>query len=101
MEQCRGNGGCLYKRRVVTNSRFRFVRFDCSVAADIVIQKANGLLVDDRVLEVKKATYGRSSRVEQSTHQQILRHKQHQGSTVICRPKILCRGTKREHAYYN
>ncbi|KAL7193578.1 hypothetical protein ACSBR2_025223 [Camellia fascicularis] len=55
-----------FKRRVVTNSRFGFVRFDCSVAADIAIQKANGLLVDDRVLEVKNATYGKGSRVEQS-----------------------------------
>ncbi|KAL7218938.1 hypothetical protein ACSBR2_012077 [Camellia fascicularis] len=55
-----------FKRRVVTNSRFGFVRFDCSVAANIAIQKANGLLVDDRVLEVKNATYGRGSRVEQS-----------------------------------
>ncbi|KAL7228990.1 hypothetical protein ACSBR2_007647 [Camellia fascicularis] len=54
------------KRRKVTNSRFGFVRFDCHVAADVAIQKANGLLVDDMVLEVKNATYDRRNREEQS-----------------------------------
>ncbi|KAL7213565.1 hypothetical protein ACSBR2_016149 [Camellia fascicularis] len=53
-----------FKRRVVTKSRFGFVRFDCSVAADIAIQKANGQLVDDRVLEVKNAIYDRGTRDE-------------------------------------
>ncbi|KAL7243401.1 hypothetical protein ACSBR1_015740 [Camellia fascicularis] len=55
-----------FKRRKVTDSRFGFVRFDCHVAADIAIQKANGLLVDDMVLEVKNATYDRSNGDEQS-----------------------------------
>ncbi|KAL7228748.1 hypothetical protein ACSBR2_007444 [Camellia fascicularis] len=53
------------KRRIVTNSRFGFVRFDCYVAADIAIQKRNGLLVDDMVLEVKKVTYVKNIRDEQ------------------------------------
>ncbi|KAL7263908.1 hypothetical protein ACSBR1_001959 [Camellia fascicularis] len=53
-----------FKRRTVTNSRFGFVRFNCPVAADIAIQKANGLLVDERVLEVKKATKDMCIRVE-------------------------------------
>ncbi|KAL7164290.1 hypothetical protein ACSBR2_040244 [Camellia fascicularis] len=48
-----------FKRRKMTNSRFGFAWFDCSVASDIAVQKANGLLVDDRVLEVKHATYDR------------------------------------------
>ncbi|KAL7253605.1 hypothetical protein ACSBR1_008025 [Camellia fascicularis] len=52
------------KRRVVSHSRFGFVRFDCNVAADIAIQKANGLLVDDKVLEVKAATLDRRKREE-------------------------------------
>ncbi|KAL7246871.1 hypothetical protein ACSBR2_001892 [Camellia fascicularis] len=55
-----------FKRRTVSNSRFGFVRFDCPVAADIAIQKANGLLVDERVLEVKKATNIRSNKDDQS-----------------------------------
>ncbi|KAL7239706.1 hypothetical protein ACSBR2_005566 [Camellia fascicularis] len=54
------------KRRLVSNSRFGFVRFDCYVAADIAIQKANGLLVDDKVLEVKTATLDRRSREERN-----------------------------------
>ena len=49
----------------MTNSRFGFVRFDCPVAADIAIQKVNGLLVDERVLEIKKATNDRSNKDEQ------------------------------------
>ncbi|GMP81599.1 hypothetical protein CsSME_00036251 [Camellia sinensis var. sinensis] len=47
------------KRRKATNTRFGFVRFDCSVAANIAIQKANGLWVEDRELKVKVAEYGR------------------------------------------
>ncbi|GMP29300.1 hypothetical protein CsSME_00004464 [Camellia sinensis var. sinensis] len=54
-----------FKRRKVTNSRFGFVRFDCPVVADIAIQKANGLLVDDKVLDVKTATFDRRSRKDQ------------------------------------
>ncbi|KAL7235111.1 hypothetical protein ACSBR1_018574 [Camellia fascicularis] len=43
-----------FKRRTMSKSRFGFVRFNCPVAADIAIQKGNGLLVEERVLEVKK-----------------------------------------------
>ncbi|KAL7169287.1 hypothetical protein ACSBR2_034352 [Camellia fascicularis] len=55
-----------FKRRKVTNSRFKFVRFDCHVAKVFAIQKVNGLLVDDMVLEVKIAAYDRNSKDEQS-----------------------------------
>ncbi|CAL5409164.1 unnamed protein product [Camellia sinensis] len=55
-----------FTRRTVSNSRFGFVRFDCPVTVDITIQKANGLLVDERVLEVKKATNVKSNRDDQS-----------------------------------
>ncbi|CAL5417713.1 unnamed protein product [Camellia sinensis] len=55
-----------FKRRKVTNSRFGFVRYNCSVAASVAIQKGNGLLVDDSMLEVKLAAYDRNSRSEQS-----------------------------------
>ncbi|KAL7198244.1 hypothetical protein ACSBR2_020700 [Camellia fascicularis] len=50
------------KRRKKINSRFGFVRFDYHVALDITIQKANGLLVNDRVLEMKYAIHDRSFR---------------------------------------
>ncbi|KAL7235297.1 hypothetical protein ACSBR1_018740 [Camellia fascicularis] len=70
MEQHR-NGGWVpvdvfipSKRRLVSHFRFGFVRFDCHVAADIAIQKGNGLLVDDKVLEVKTATLNRRNREE-------------------------------------
>lgn len=48
------------KRRIATNSRFGFVRFDCHVASDMAVQKTNGMLVDDKVLAVKYAAHDRS-----------------------------------------
>ncbi|KAL7189769.1 hypothetical protein ACSBR1_039415 [Camellia fascicularis] len=48
-----------FKRRKLTNTRFGFVRFDCLVVADITVQKANGLWMDDKAIEVKKADYGK------------------------------------------
>ncbi|CAL5440235.1 unnamed protein product [Camellia sinensis] len=48
------------KRRQATRSRFGFVWFDCEVAAEIAIQKADGLWCDDRALMVKRAEYQKS-----------------------------------------
>ncbi|KAL7171003.1 hypothetical protein ACSBR2_035795 [Camellia fascicularis] len=48
------------KRRKVTRSRFGFVRYGCPVVADMAIQKANGLSVDNRDLKVKMAEFGRA-----------------------------------------
>ncbi|KAL7193936.1 hypothetical protein ACSBR2_025556 [Camellia fascicularis] len=47
------------KRRKATNTRFGFVRSDCSIAADVAEQKANGLWVDDKSLSVKVAEYSK------------------------------------------
>ncbi|KAL7263119.1 hypothetical protein ACSBR1_001323 [Camellia fascicularis] len=47
------------KRRKMTRSRFGFVRYNCSVTADMAIQKANGLWCDDKALKVKMADYGK------------------------------------------
>ncbi|KAL7246162.1 hypothetical protein ACSBR2_001322 [Camellia fascicularis] len=46
------------KRRKVRNTRFAFVRYDCEVATEIAVQKANGIWVEDTQLEVKHADYG-------------------------------------------
>ncbi|KAL7202110.1 hypothetical protein ACSBR1_033728 [Camellia fascicularis] len=51
------------KRRRVTNTRFGFVRFDCFVAAKIAVQKANGLWMDDRSLQVKLVEFGKEKGV--------------------------------------
>ncbi|KAL7205726.1 hypothetical protein ACSBR2_018618 [Camellia fascicularis] len=51
------------KRRKATHKRFGFVRFDCSVAASIAVQKANGLWVDDKALVVKHAEYARDQNI--------------------------------------
>ncbi|KAL7224373.1 hypothetical protein ACSBR1_025768 [Camellia fascicularis] len=53
------------KRRKVTNTRFGFVRYDCSIAADVAEQKANGLWVDDKSLSAKVAEYDKGIEVRQ------------------------------------
>ncbi|KAL7208371.1 hypothetical protein ACSBR1_030178 [Camellia fascicularis] len=45
------------KRRRVRNTRFAFVRYDCQVAAEAAVQKANGIWVEDKQLVVKHADY--------------------------------------------
>ncbi|CAL5347681.1 unnamed protein product [Camellia sinensis] len=45
------------KRRKMTRSRFGFVRYNCSVTADMAVQKAHGLWCDDRALKVKMAEF--------------------------------------------
>ncbi|KAL7247773.1 hypothetical protein ACSBR2_002643 [Camellia fascicularis] len=47
------------KRRKATKTRFGFVRYDCSIAAGIAIQKANGVWCGDRILKVKRADFER------------------------------------------
>ncbi|KAH7842413.1 hypothetical protein Vadar_005035 [Vaccinium darrowii] len=45
------------KRSKVTGRRFGFVRYNCSVSADIAITKTNGLWIEDRKLFVKIASF--------------------------------------------
>ncbi|CAL5382247.1 unnamed protein product [Camellia sinensis] len=54
------------KRRKVTNTRFGFMRYDCSIVADIAEQKANGLWVDSKSLSVKIVEYGKGIEDRQS-----------------------------------
>ncbi|KAL7188418.1 hypothetical protein ACSBR1_038297 [Camellia fascicularis] len=60
----------LQKRRKVRNTRFAFVRYDCEVAAEIAVQKANGIWVEDTQLEVKHADYGKET-MEIKGHNQL------------------------------
>ncbi|CAL5415164.1 unnamed protein product [Camellia sinensis] len=53
------------KRRRLTNSRFGFVRYDCSIAATVAEQKANGLWIDDKSLSVKVAEYDKHTEPKQ------------------------------------
>ncbi|KAL7248378.1 hypothetical protein ACSBR2_003154 [Camellia fascicularis] len=57
------------KRRRISSTRFGFVRYDYRVAANVAIQKANGLWVDDRALKVKEADFNSDQRrmVNQNT----------------------------------
>ncbi|KAH7856529.1 hypothetical protein Vadar_002504 [Vaccinium darrowii] len=45
------------KRSSKTGSKFGFVRYDCSVSADMAILKANGMEVEDKKLVVKLADF--------------------------------------------
>ncbi|KAL7190868.1 hypothetical protein ACSBR2_023023 [Camellia fascicularis] len=45
------------KRRKATRSRFDFVRYDCPIAAEVVVQKADGLWCEDKELKIKEAEY--------------------------------------------
>ncbi|KAL7205989.1 hypothetical protein ACSBR2_018824 [Camellia fascicularis] len=46
------------KRRWITNNRFDFVRFDCKVAANVAVQKGNGLWVNDKAIEETRGEKG-------------------------------------------
>ncbi|KAL7164121.1 hypothetical protein ACSBR2_040099 [Camellia fascicularis] len=47
------------KRRKATGSRFGFVRFDCLVAAEVAVQKANGLWCDHKELKILRKNAGK------------------------------------------
>ncbi|XP_028087047.1 serine/arginine-rich splicing factor SC35-like [Camellia sinensis] len=55
-----------FKRRRATNSWFGFVRYDCEVAVNIAVQKANGLWIDNRRLQVKITAYDKGKKEEQT-----------------------------------
>ncbi|KAL7252486.1 hypothetical protein ACSBR1_007121 [Camellia fascicularis] len=54
-----------HKRRRLTASKF-----GCQVAASVVVQKANGLWVDDKVLVVKSDDFGRERQEKGYTNPQ-------------------------------
>ncbi|GMP49946.1 hypothetical protein CsSME_00016752 [Camellia sinensis var. sinensis] len=53
------------KTRKSTRTRFGFVRYDCLVAADVAVQKANGLWVDNISIFIKRADYRKTSGVKE------------------------------------
>ncbi|GAB2299275.1 hypothetical protein Dimus_033346 [Dionaea muscipula] len=70
MEPCSGTGFLFSKFGVVKDVYiprkknkggkrfgFGFVRYDCSVAAEVAIQKTNGLWIQDKELKVKIADF--------------------------------------------
>ncbi|KAA8549944.1 hypothetical protein F0562_001648 [Nyssa sinensis] len=67
----------LNKTRARTRSIFGFVRYSCSVAVDIAIQKANGLWCKDSILRVKRAEFKKSTKatkISSSPSMQTHRH---------------------------
>ncbi|GMP50808.1 hypothetical protein CsSME_00017278 [Camellia sinensis var. sinensis] len=61
------------KRRQATRSRFGFVRYDCEVAATMVIQKADSLWCDNKALLVKRAEYQKFYRSGPMEHKGLRR----------------------------
>ncbi|KAL7183438.1 hypothetical protein ACSBR2_025778 [Camellia fascicularis] len=53
------------KRRRSTGSRFGFIRYNCPVAVDMALQKANRLWCDDKALKVKMAEFRKEYDKEQ------------------------------------
>ncbi|KAL7224227.1 hypothetical protein ACSBR1_025651 [Camellia fascicularis] len=45
------------KRRIVTGTRFGFIRFDCLVAKELAVQKTNGLWAEDKELKFKNVVF--------------------------------------------
>lgn len=68
------------KRRKATGSRFGFVRFDCPVAAEVAVQKANGLWCDNKELKVKGSEYQKSQGKYAKKDMPFFRHR-------VSRPK--------------
>ncbi|CAL5411537.1 unnamed protein product [Camellia sinensis] len=48
-----------FKRRKTTHTRFDFVRYDCPMAANMAVQKTDGLWCDDKALKFKLAEFGK------------------------------------------
>lgn len=48
------------KRSKVTGRHFGFIRYNCSVSADIAVSKTNGMWVEDKKLFVKIASFGQN-----------------------------------------
>ncbi|GAB2279847.1 hypothetical protein Dimus_014485 [Dionaea muscipula] len=48
------------RKRSKSGKRFGFVRYDCSVAAEVALHKTNGLWIGDKALKVKMAAYNRN-----------------------------------------
>ncbi|KAL7243621.1 hypothetical protein ACSBR1_015929 [Camellia fascicularis] len=69
-----------HKRRKATNSRFGFVRYDCSIAANVAEQRTNGLWVDDKSLSVKIAEFDKHTEARQRGKNSLIRQPMNHGT---------------------
>ncbi|KAL7170339.1 hypothetical protein ACSBR2_035245 [Camellia fascicularis] len=81
------------KRRKSSNTRFGFVRYDCSIAVRVVEQKVNGLWVDDKSLAVKIAEYGTGVDKRKSLKSLPARQLEMSKPTTLAVKKIWNQGT--------
>ncbi|CAL5354750.1 unnamed protein product [Camellia sinensis] len=87
------------KRRIVTGTRFGFIRFDCSVAKNLAVQKANDLWAENKELEVKNARFTKPQlkqhKAESSKHLKIvLQRRSKQDLTVAGGQKYYAEAVK-------
>ncbi|KAL7174120.1 hypothetical protein ACSBR2_033388 [Camellia fascicularis] len=82
-----------YKRRKATNSRFGFVRYDCSIAANVAEQKTNGLWVDDKSISVKIAEFAKHTEARQQRKTFSTRQPMGRNTPVMANNSIWNHGT--------
>ncbi|CAL5358449.1 unnamed protein product [Camellia sinensis] len=83
-----------FKRRKQTRSRFGFVRYDCPVAAQMAVRKANGLWCDNKVLKVKPADFEK----EQTAKQRLPYGKQDRKAEMSSYANAIMENTKKSYA---
>ncbi|KAL7171104.1 hypothetical protein ACSBR2_035876 [Camellia fascicularis] len=71
------------KRRKATGSRFGFIKYDCSVAADMALLKANGLWCEDKALKVKMAEFSKVIDTTQSNRQPVQQWREKEGHNTV------------------
>ncbi|GAB2284181.1 hypothetical protein Dimus_018648 [Dionaea muscipula] len=81
--------------------RFGFVRYDCSVAAEVTIQKTNGLSIKEKVLKVKAANYARDNYQKGGGRRPIARNMDRQDGMrfLIKDQKIVGKGNSAERTH--
>ncbi|KAH7841329.1 hypothetical protein Vadar_028489 [Vaccinium darrowii] len=60
-------GAFIPAKKSIRNTKFGFVRYDCSAAAGVAIFRADDMMVDNYKLRVKYATFNKESSFKQST----------------------------------
>ncbi|KAL7243616.1 hypothetical protein ACSBR1_015924 [Camellia fascicularis] len=72
-----------HKRRRSTSSKFGLIRYHCPVAADMALQKANGLWCDDKALKVKMAEFRKEYDTKQSKPQLVQQRWSKEGKHTV------------------
>ncbi|XP_028056423.1 uncharacterized protein LOC114260478 [Camellia sinensis] len=72
-----------HKRRKMTHSRFGFVRYYCSITANMAVQKVTGLWCDSRALTMKVAEFVRRVEAHKRPLQSSIQRKEMGGTGTV------------------